>query len=318
MFLYLIWFLLVLNASKSIDCSNSSVTEIKLLINSHETEYLVFDTFTVNVRSNVVFDDQNLILKLKIETRVIIKEFIECLNCKPGHQLKFSSSSINVFKFFIKKACEIKLTPLLYQFDENNSLIEYDKEKKNNLPIKTSSLSINIIKSSFLYHSITLFDWLSFLFLIFSFYPQIIENFLTKDTSGLNTDYIMITTIGFISYAIVNYSLYFSDELRIDFYVKYPPQDLPTLKDVLFVSHQILMIIIIVIQSLVFETNQPLSSCGQTFLVANFSPMVVLIFLVVLNQIWLLHYIQFLNFVRFFSLSVRYIPQVSFFLKLIL
>lgn len=244
-------------------------------------------------------EERNLTVKLFIQTRLQIENFIHCLNCDQR------LTSPNEFRVFVDRPCEILITPKLFRYTGNGS-------KEYGPACKSSFLKIRVIKSTAISWAAFAFAWTSFGLLIFSFYPQIVWSFLRSDTSGICQDYLVLSAFGFFSSAIFHFAFFFSAVLKTEFYRNYPLQQYPAhLSDIISSCHQVLAITILISQSLLYRTSQPLSNCGLTLLMCNLSPMIVLVVFVALKKFLLIDFLNFVNFVRLVALSFRYLPQVS-------
>lgn len=252
-------------------------------------------------REPVNEEEQNLTIKLSIWTRLPVKNLITCLNCE-GQNL----SQQNEYTVSVNQPGEILITPKLFLHTENGS-------KEYGAAGAKSFLKIRVIKSTAISWASLVFGWTSFGLLIFSFYPQILWCFLHGDTSGVCQDFLALSTCGYVASAIFYTAFFFSDVLRTEFYCYYPLQQYPAhMSDIIFSGHQIFVVAVLISQSLLYQTNQPLSNCGRTMLIGNISPIFVLMVFVVLNKFSLIDLVYFyVNFVRLVILSVKYLPQVS-------
>ena len=151
--------------------------------------------------------------------------------------------------------------------------------------------------------------WLYFLAWSCSFYPQVVENYLAKETSGLNPDYLFLNLVGYVCYSAYSLLFFLDEGLRRDYRDAHGGDDvLVTQHDVFFACHALLLTSVQVAQCLHYDGRRQLPSrafgaaCGA---------------LLAAPALWMaaegrvrLAQVYFLSYEKMAVTALKYLPQL--------
>ena len=150
--------------------------------------------------------------------------------------------------------------------------------------------------------------WIYFTCWSISFYPQIIENYLEKNTEGLSVDYLFLNLIAYSSYTVftVTGSLY-------------PETGTGnvTTQDILFSIHALLCTFMLILQFVTYSrTKRVLSettkSIGFSFIVSFLIILLIEKYLRSINcgDLKVFNSLIFLGYIKIYLTLLKYVPQI--------
>nr|XP_046246775.1 cystinosin [Scatophagus argus] len=178
-----------------------------------------------------------------------------------------------------------------------------------------NSLSIRIrfmvVRNNVLSVISQIIGWIYFVAWSVSFYPQAWQNGKRKSVVGLNFDFLALNLTGFIAYSVFNIGLFWVPYVKEEFLRRNPNGINPvSANDVFFSLHAVLLCLVYIIQSAVYERGgQKVSWMALFLLLIGWTFALVSFFLAVAKQITWLDYLYYFSYIKLAVTLIKYVPQ---------
>ncbi|KAF7819478.1 cystinosin-like protein [Senna tora] len=157
----------------------------------------------------------------------------------------------------------------------------------------------------------TVFGWTAFATWACSFYPQLLLNFSRKSVVGLSLNFLLLNNTKHILYFIYNTSLFFSPDVRFQYYQKFGfDQMIPVAaNDVALSTHAVVLTSMLLVQSAVYQRgNQSISKVVIAILLAVWLIAALCFFIAFPSKSWL-WLISIFNTMQVILAVIKYSPQ---------
>jgi len=173
-------------------------------------------------------------------------------------------------------------------------------------------LQFAVIKSFTIKEINFILGWCYFTVWSISFYPQIYLNIKRKSVVGLSFDFLGYNFLGWVCYSIFNFGLLWVEDVRNEYYVKYPHGVIPVqLSDFAFSSHALLITTLSILQCAIYErAGQKPSKVCLTVLGVFAAAMAVLFVVSDLGYVSWLEYITYFSYMKLAVTIFKYTPQI--------
>ena len=178
------------------------------------------------------------------------------------------------------------------------------------LPL-SSYLRFSVLHYPFLQLLSAIIGWAYFISWTVSFYPQLVQNFLRKSTSGYSVDLILMNILGYSAYSAFNVSLYWSPYIQEEYFALHPGGVNPVrINDVVFSVHGLMITLLIISQYIYYSRSLPVSSIAFILLTLLILSVGITAFLAFLSITTWLNCLYVLSYVKLIVTVFKYIPQV--------
>ncbi|XP_041913541.1 cystinosin isoform X2 [Alosa sapidissima] len=184
----------------------------------------------------------------------------------------------------------------------------------------TSRIRFLVVRSNILAIIDQVIGWIYFVAWSISFYPQAYENWKRKSlfvhsldsVVGLNFDFLALNLTGFFAYSVFNVGLFWVPYIKEEFLKKDPNGVNPVdANDVFFSLHAVLLCLVYVCQSVMYEREgQKVSKVAMVLLAVGWMFVLVSLFVAIAGKITWLDYLYYFSYIKLAVTLVKYIPQV--------
>ncbi|KNC87578.1 hypothetical protein SARC_00280 [Sphaeroforma arctica JP610] len=195
------------------------------------------------------------------------------------------------------------------------TMVTLDSSESGNMSQTNETMSkVMVVNSLQMVQYISMLGWLCFVLWSLSFYPQVLENMKRQSVTGLNIDGVVYNLTGFLSYALFNVGMYYSETVQQQYFTIHQTSTLPvTVSDVAFAVHASIMTGIVLLQVHHYRTpDQTLSHSAKVINGCMWASAVVLLIAVKMDLMAILSYLQAFSSLKLMLTVVKYIPQVMF------
>jgi len=162
----------------------------------------------------------------------------------------------------------------------------------------------------------SIIGWIYFFAWTLSFYPQVMLNYVRKNTLGFNTDKLVYDIIGFGCLSVYCYAFRFVDSVR-DSYRDKHDGNTPTvdLNDVAFGFHALFMTLVQICQVVWYNGLRAQRPSKHCLIGSAVTLMLIMFYLVVCLSVdssvfVILNWLYFISFVKIGVTLIKYVPQV--------
>lgn len=198
---------------------------------SHSSPYLLFNPKTASLVAQ-----ENLNFSVSASEPL---DFEVSVKLKASEYLRLSHNLV----IYPNEAVSVAVTAI---FPINQVFLEIESCFVNGtaecpLDFATSFARLRIVRSRLIDILVDLAGWGCFLAWGISFWPQMMMNFRRKSVSGLNFDFLLLNTIGFLSYTVYNCLIFFDSDVQSAYFVAFPRSPLPVLlTDIVLSGHALI------------------------------------------------------------------------------
>ena len=179
------------------------------------------------------------------------------------------------------------------------------------LDINNTVVNISVYSSVSLITLSTVIGWIYFFAWSLSFYPQIYENWCHRSVVGLNFDFLVFNTIGYLCYSAYNLEMYTSEIIKEEYRLREGTLLVPVKSnDVAFSVHGIFACLITAFQCMVYSRGS--QKISKICLIITFA---IIIYVVAIGVCKILSIFLWLDFLTYLSdikiliTIIKYIPQ---------
>ena len=177
------------------------------------------------------------------------------------------------------------------------------------LPL-SNYLRFSVLHFPFLQLLSAIIGWAYFASWTVSFYPQFVQNFLRKSTSGYSIDFILMNILGYSAYSAFNVSLYWSPYIQEEYFSLHPGGVNPVrMNDVVFAVHALIFSLLILSQFIYYSRSIPVSSIACSIMTLLLLAIGITAFLAFLSVTTWLNFLYVLSYVKLIITLLKYIPQ---------
>ena len=179
------------------------------------------------------------------------------------------------------------------------------------LDITNTVVNISVYSSVSLITLSTVIGWIYFFAWSLSFYPQIYENWCHRSVVGLNFDFLVFNTIGYLCYSAYNLEMYTSEIIKEEYRLREGTLLVPVKSnDLAFSLHGIFACLITAFQCMVYNRgNQKISKICLIITSAIMIYVVAIGVCKILSMFLWLDFLTYLSYIKILITIIKYIPQ---------
>ncbi|CAK1552854.1 unnamed protein product [Leptosia nina] len=198
-----------------------------------------------------------------------------------------------------------------YGRSPGHSEVTFNATPSDIVDLDSVFMRITVMQSNAIYVISYIMGWIYFVAWSVSFYPQIYINFKRRSVVGLNFDFLALNLMGFTMYSLFNCGLFFSRDIKLQYFSRHPRGLIPVqLNDVFFSLHAVFATLITIGQCIFFErAGQRVSMTGRGILSVFICVVIVTGSLAVARIVEVLDFLYYCSYIKLCITLIKYIPQ---------
>ena len=179
------------------------------------------------------------------------------------------------------------------------------------LDINNAVVNISVYSSVSLIFLSTVTGWIYFFAWSLSFYPQIYENWCHRSVVGLNFNFLVFNTIGYLCYSAYNLEMYTSEIIKEEYRLREGTLLVPVKSnDLAFSVHGIFACLITAFQCMVYSRgSQKISKICLIITCAIIIYVVAIGVCKILSIFLWLDFLTYISYIKILITIIKYIPQ---------